>query len=87
MALASKVARATCIERSLHLTKSTKHSLRAVSTINTFVSILTHTVDFDAKAFEIDCRKIVQDISDRFLDLGLDEGGHSDYGNLMQKQE
>lgn len=40
-------------------------------------------IDFDARAFEAECRKIVQEISDRFLDLGLDEGNHSDYGNLM----
>lgn len=37
------------------------------------------------KAFENECRKIVNDISDRFLDLGLDDGNHSDYENLMQK--
>lgn len=49
--------------------------------------MFTMNVDFDMKAFENECRKIVQDISDRFLDLGLDDGNHSDYGNLMQKQE
>jgi hypothetical protein len=39
------------------------------------------------KAFEAECRKIVNDISDKFLDLGLDDGNHSDYGDLMHKQE
>ena len=39
------------------------------------------------KAFEAECRKIVHDISERFLDLGLDDGNHSDYGNMMLKQE
>jgi hypothetical protein len=40
------------------------------------------------RAFEAECKKIVNDISDKFLDLGLDEGNNgSDYGNLMQKQE
>ncbi len=40
-------------------------------------------IDFDIKAFEAECRKIVNDISDKFLDLGLDDGNHSDYGNMM----
>lgn len=44
-------------------------------------------IDFDVKAFENECRKIVNDISDKFLDLGLDDGNHSDYGNMMLKQE
>jgi hypothetical protein len=36
------------------------------------------------RAFEAECKKIVNDISDKFLDLGLDEGNNgSDYGNLM----
>eukprot|EP00347_Sterkiella_histriomuscorum_P011387 403372652 len=43
--------------------------------------------NFDVKAFENECRKIVNDISDKFLDLGLDDGNHSDYGNMMIKQE
>jgi hypothetical protein len=37
-------------------------------------------VDFDWKTFEQECRKIVNDINDRFLDLGLDEPNHSDFG-------
>jgi hypothetical protein len=69
-------------EKSLQLIWWTKHSLKAVS--NTISSVfLQFFLDFDAKAFEAECRKIVQDISDRFLDLGLDEGGSHDYGNLM----
>jgi hypothetical protein len=44
-------------------------------------------VDFDWKTFEADCRKIVNDISEKFLDLGLDEGNHSDFGHdLIEKQ-
>lgn len=45
--------------------------------------MLTFLIDFDIKAFEAECRKIVNDISDKFLDLGLDDGNHSDYGNMM----
>ena len=44
-------------------------------------------LDFDRKAFEQECRKIVNDISEKFLDLGLDEGNHSDFGqDLIEKQ-
>jgi hypothetical protein len=39
------------------------------------------------KTFELDCKKIVQEVSDRLLDLGLDDDNNSDYQNLMQKQE
>lgn len=44
-------------------------------------------LDFDWKAFESDCKKIVKEISDRFIDLGLDDH-NSEYGqDLLQKQE
>lgn len=36
------------------------------SNINLFLGI-------DWKAFEAECKKIVHDISDRFIDLGLDD--------------
>jgi hypothetical protein len=49
--------------------------------------ILNCFVDFDLKAFENECRKIVNDTSDRFLDLGMDEGNQSDYENMIMKQE
>lgn len=35
-------------------------------------------IDIDWKAFEAECKKIVHDISDRFIDLGL-EDRESDY--------
>ncbi|CDW71837.1 px domain containing protein [Stylonychia lemnae] len=47
----------------------------------------SQNTNFDIKTFEAECRKIVGDISDKFLDLGLDDGNHSDYGNMIQKQE
>lgn len=50
------------------------------------VSAATHS-NFDVKNFELECKKIVQEISDRLLDLGLDDDNNSDYQNLMQKQE
>lgn len=42
----------------------------------------------DWKAFEAECKKIVHDISDRFIDLGLDDH-ESDFGanELQAKQE
>ena len=43
--------------------------------------------DFDVKGFELECKKIVQEVADKLLDLGLDEDNNSDYQNLMQKQE
>ena len=36
--------------------------------------------DIDWKAFEKDCRDIVNEIADKFWDLGLDDGNRSDYG-------
>jgi len=30
------------------------------------------------KQFENDCRKIVQDISNKFIDLGVDDGNNSE---------
>ena len=39
------------------------------------------------KGFELECKKIVQEVSDKLLDLGLDDDNNSDYQNLMQKQE
>ena len=45
-------------------------------------------IDIDWKAFEKDCRDIVNEIADKFWDLGLDDGNRSDYGqDLIQKQQ
>lgn len=45
-------------------------------------------IALDWKAFEAECKKIVHDISDRFIDLGL-EDHESDFGanELQAKQE
>lgn len=45
-------------------------------------------IAIDWKAFEAECKKIVHDISDRFIDLGLDDH-ESDFaaGELQAKQE
>ena len=50
--------------------------------------IYSNAVDIDWKAFESECKKIVHDIADRFIDLGLDDH-ESDYeaGQLQAKQE
>ncbi len=43
---------------------------------------------YDLKEMEAQCKNIVHDISEKFIDLGLDEGDHSVYGAYMlQKQE
>ena len=40
------------------------------------------------KQFEGDCRKIVQDISNKFIDLGVDEGNNSEqYQEMLEKQK
>jgi hypothetical protein len=40
------------------------------------------------RQLEAECRKIVDEIQEKFIDLGLDEGNHSDYGDdLYNKQE
>jgi archaellum component FlaC len=37
---------------------------------------------------ELQCKNIVNEISDKFIDLGLDEGNHSGYGaGMMEKQD
>ena len=68
-----------------HLKTTTSQCLQLKS-VSSFV-FYKFFVDFDWKAFEADCRKIVNDISEKFLDLGLDEGNHSDFGqDLIEKQ-
>lgn len=47
----------------------------------------TYFLDFDWKAFDTECKRIVAEISDKFIELGLDEQA-SDYDNDMAtKQE
>jgi hypothetical protein len=45
-------------------------------------------IDIDWKRFEEECKKIVKDIQDKFIDLGLDDH-ESDFaaGELQAKQE
>jgi len=43
-------------------------------------------IDLDYKALEQDCKKIVQEISGRFIELGLDDH-HSDYGQELQAKQ
>ncbi len=49
---------------------------------------ITIIIALDWKAFEAECKKIVHEISDRFIDLGL-EDHESDFGanELQAKQE
>jgi len=49
---------------------------------------LSDEVDLDWKAFEQECKKIVNEVSEKFIDLGL-EDHESDYaaGELEAKQE
>jgi hypothetical protein len=58
-----------------------------VSKVRDFESNLLNMItDIDWKAFEKDCRDIVNEIADKFWDLGLDDGNRSDYGqDLIQK--
>lgn len=49
-----------------------------VSISNSFVN--PNFIDIDWKAFENECRGVVNDIAEKFIDLGLDEGNHSEYG-------
>lgn len=40
------------------------------------------------KQFENDCRKIVQDISNKFIELGVDDGNNSEqYQEMLEKQK
>ena len=45
-------------------------------------------LDIDWKAFEAECKKIVNEVSEKFIDLGL-EDHESDYGagEVQAKQE
>jgi hypothetical protein len=49
---------------------------------------VVNLVDIDWKAFDQECRGIVNEIAEKFLDLGIDDGNHSnEYGqDLIQKQ-
>ena len=72
------------IKSKIKMTTYLSFLLKSVIFIKNINTIL---VDFDWKTFEADCRKIVNDISEKFLDLGLDEGNHSDFGqDLIEKQ-
>ena len=44
------------------------------------------TIDFDWKEFELVCKKIVGEVSDKFIDLGMDDGPHSAFGDGMQNK-
>ena len=45
-------------------------------------------IEFDWKGFEEQCKGIVHDTNEKFIDLGQDDGPQSAYGDgLMQKQE
>jgi hypothetical protein len=55
-------------------------------TVSIRVSIMV--IDIDWKTFEAECKRIVHEISDKFIDLGLDDH-ESDFaaGELQAKQE
>lgn len=40
-------------------------------------------IDFDCKEFENECKKIVHEINEKFLDLGLDDGHESNQWQEM----
>ena len=48
---------------------------------------MTIYIEFDFKELERQCQQIVQEISTKFIDLGLDEGPHSEFGEgMLEKQ-